>query len=70
MNFITNGNYMKWYIIIREHDYKIMARVKGFDFAVSLQDLYQKNFPQNKFQLQDKNFKLKNGKRKSLPKNE
>jgi hypothetical protein len=61
---ITNGNSMKWYIIIREHDYKIMAHVKGYDFAVGLQDLYQKKFPQNKFQLQDKNFKQKHEKRK------
>jgi pantothenate kinase len=52
---ITNGNSMKWYLIIREHDYKLMAKVKGYDFAFHLLDYYIKVFPRNKFIIQDKN---------------
>jgi hypothetical protein len=55
---MKHGNAMKLYKILRSHDFKVFAQIRGYEFALQLQILYENAFPQNKFIITDKNQKV------------
>lgn len=65
---MKHGNTMKLYKILRSHDFRIMAQIKGYEFAVELQRSYERKFPENKFIITDQNNNKNEGRKRRKPK--